>query len=202
MSEAVVQYGAVAAPTGGGTMRRLHLGTAVAGGVVLGLISWLLAHHFLQTDEPASSDQVTTITLLGWAVGFMTGIVGRFMNSFGLTMAFAIFVTSIFMVPLLGTEFVPKADFSETTVNFYTPVGSSLEATEAKARQVEAIIGGKLYTPQDRGLSIWQPFGGMTAVRRKNLFTLDEQLLTRPGPRVADGAATLCTRLEEARSRR
>ena len=51
-----------------------------------------------------------------------------------------IFVVSIFMVPLLGTEFVPKADFSETTVNFYTPVGSSLELTEAKARQVESII--------------------------------------------------------------
>jgi HAE1 family hydrophobic/amphiphilic exporter-1 len=42
--------------------------------------------------------------------------------------------------PLLGTEFVPKADFSETTVNFYTPVGSSLERTEARARQVEAIL--------------------------------------------------------------
>ncbi|MBC7610867.1 MAG: efflux RND transporter permease subunit [Polaromonas sp.] len=57
-----------------------------------------------------------------------------------LALALAIFVTSIFMVPLLGTEFVPKADFSETTLNFYTPVGSSLEATEAKARQVEAIV--------------------------------------------------------------
>lgn len=55
-------------------------------------------------------------------------------------LAVAVFATSIVMVPLLGTEFVPKADFSETTVNFYTPVGSSLEATEAKARQVEAII--------------------------------------------------------------
>ena len=55
-------------------------------------------------------------------------------------MAVAIFVTSIFMVPLLGTEFVPKADFSETTLNFYTPPGSSLEVTEAKARQVEAIV--------------------------------------------------------------
>jgi HAE1 family hydrophobic/amphiphilic exporter-1 len=44
------------------------------------------------------------------------------------------------MVPLLGTEFVPKADFSETSLNFYTPVGSSLEATEAKARQVDAIL--------------------------------------------------------------
>jgi hydrophobic/amphiphilic exporter-1 (mainly G- bacteria), HAE1 family len=55
-------------------------------------------------------------------------------------LAFAIFVTSIFMVPLLGTEFVPKADFSETSINFYTPMGSSLEATEAKAKQVEAIV--------------------------------------------------------------
>lgn len=54
--------------------------------------------------------------------------------------ALAIFVTSIFMVPLLGTEFVPKSDFSETTLNFYTPVGSSLEVTEAKARQVEGIL--------------------------------------------------------------
>ena len=57
-----------------------------------------------------------------------------------LALAVVIFVTSIFMVPLLGTEFVPKADFSETTLNFYTPQGSSLEATEAKARQVEAIV--------------------------------------------------------------
>jgi hydrophobic/amphiphilic exporter-1 (mainly G- bacteria), HAE1 family len=55
-------------------------------------------------------------------------------------LAIAIFVGSIFMVPLLGTEFVPKADFSETSLSFYTPVGSSLEVTEAKARQVEAIV--------------------------------------------------------------
>ena len=57
-----------------------------------------------------------------------------------LFIALGIFVLSIFMVPLLGTEFVPKADFSETSLNFYTPVGSSLEATEAKAKQVEGIL--------------------------------------------------------------
>ncbi len=57
-----------------------------------------------------------------------------------LALALVIFITSIFMVPLLGTEFVPKADFSETTLKFYTPVGSSLEVTEAKARQVQAIL--------------------------------------------------------------
>lgn len=41
---------------------------------------------------------------------------------------------------LIGSEFVPQADYSETGVAFYTPVGSSLELTEAKARQVEAAL--------------------------------------------------------------
>jgi HAE1 family hydrophobic/amphiphilic exporter-1 len=54
--------------------------------------------------------------------------------------AVAIFALSIVMLRFVGTEFVPKADFSETTVSFQTPVGSSLEATEAKAKQVQAII--------------------------------------------------------------
>jgi len=49
-------------------------------------------------------------------------------------------VGSLALVPLLGTEFIPKADYSETSVNFYTPVGSSVEVTEARARQVDAIL--------------------------------------------------------------
>ena len=54
--------------------------------------------------------------------------------------ALAIFAASVMMVPLLGTEFVPKADFSETTVQFHTPQGSSIEATEAKATQVQTLL--------------------------------------------------------------
>ena len=69
--------------------------------------------------------------ILGWA------LVHKLKTLF---LALAIFVASIFMVPLLGTEFVPAADFSETTLNFYTPMGSSLEVTEAKTKQVEAIV--------------------------------------------------------------
>ena len=57
-----------------------------------------------------------------------------------LAIALATFLTSLGLVPLLGTEFAPKADFSEITVSFYTPMGSSLEATEAKTLQVEAIL--------------------------------------------------------------
>ncbi|MEN9374342.1 MAG: hypothetical protein RIR79_1894 [Pseudomonadota bacterium] len=57
-----------------------------------------------------------------------------------LVLALGVFIGSLLMAKLLGTEFVPKSDFSETTVNFNTPVGSSLEMTEEKARQVEAIL--------------------------------------------------------------
>jgi HAE1 family hydrophobic/amphiphilic exporter-1 len=47
---------------------------------------------------------------------------------------------SVALVPLLGTEFVPKADYSETFVSFYTPVGSSLEITESRALHVDRIL--------------------------------------------------------------
>jgi len=57
-----------------------------------------------------------------------------------LLIACTIFGVSVAMVRLLGTEFVPQADFSETNVAFYTPQGSSLEATETKARQVSDIL--------------------------------------------------------------
>jgi HAE1 family hydrophobic/amphiphilic exporter-1 len=79
------------------------------------------------TDSLAEGYQ----SILRWSLAHRLATVG---------LAVLVFVISIVMVPLLGTEFVPKADFSETSLNFYTPVGSSLEATEAKARQVEAIV--------------------------------------------------------------
>ena len=79
------------------------------------------------TEAMANSYQ----DILRWSLKHKLATVG---------LAVAIFAGSIFMVPLLGTEFVPKGDFSETSLSFNTPVGSSLEVTEAKARQVEAII--------------------------------------------------------------
>ncbi len=57
-----------------------------------------------------------------------------------LAVALATLGASFAVVPVLGAEFVPKADFSETQINFYTPVGSSLEVTEARARQIDAAL--------------------------------------------------------------
>ncbi|HET7772615.1 MAG TPA: efflux RND transporter permease subunit, partial [Burkholderiaceae bacterium] len=57
-----------------------------------------------------------------------------------LALAAVAFFGSFPIAKYVGSEFVPQADFSESSVEFYTPVGSSLELTEAKVRQVEAII--------------------------------------------------------------
>ena len=57
-----------------------------------------------------------------------------------LSIALAIFLSSCALLGSVGKEFVPKADLSETQINFYTPVGSSLEVTEARAKQIDQIL--------------------------------------------------------------
>ena len=54
--------------------------------------------------------------------------------------ALASFVLAVVLLGAVGKEFVPKADFSETQINFYTPVGSSLEVTEMRARQIDELL--------------------------------------------------------------
>ncbi|QDG93888.1 efflux RND transporter permease subunit (plasmid) [Rhizobium sp. NIBRBAC000502774] len=48
-----------------------------------------------------------------------------------------IFIVSLFMVPLVGAEFVPGADEGRFQINVTAPVGSSLDYTATKVRQVE-----------------------------------------------------------------
>lgn len=66
----------------------------------------------------------------------------------------------------------------------------------------EAIMAGKRHDPANPGLKLWEPYRSMTAVKRGNLLTVDGELLTRPGPRVVDGAAQLCEAFEAVRQRR
>lgn len=51
-----------------------------------------------------------------------------------------IFIGSLFMVPLVGTKFVPNADEGRFQVNITAPVGSSLDYTTTKVRQVEKAL--------------------------------------------------------------
>ena len=46
----------------------------------------------------------------------------------------------------------------------------------------------------------WRAWPALTAVARGNLFAIDGDLLTRPAPRIAQGAAQLCKDLDLARS--
>ena len=70
-------------------------------------------------------------SILRWALGHRLATLG---------IALATLVAAFLIVPILGAEFVPKADFSETQINYYTPVGSSLEVTEMRAKQVDAAL--------------------------------------------------------------
>ena len=108
-------------------------------------------------DPAVHPDGTKPKSLYDRTLGRLTGAVDRFSHRLGtayenilawslkhkgatLGIAAGTLAASIAIVPILGTEFVPKADFSETTVSFYTPTGSSIEVTEAKARQVDAIL--------------------------------------------------------------
>lgn len=52
------------------------------------------------------------------------------------------------------------------------------------------------------GVSMWKPYRTLLAVRNDNLFTVDGNLLNRSGPRMIQGAAMLCEKLELARRHR
>ena len=54
-----------------------------------------------------------------------------------LVIATVMFVSSLFIVPLVGTEFMPETDEGFISLRLNTPIGSSLDYTDAKAHQVE-----------------------------------------------------------------
>jgi hydrophobic/amphiphilic exporter-1 (mainly G- bacteria), HAE1 family len=105
--------------------------------------------HGRQAGSPVTLYDKTIGRVTGWFDDF-TQWLGRAYQSIlswslahklaTLAVALATFVGSFFIIPILGAEFVPKADFSETQINFYTPVGSSLEVTEARAKQIDSLL--------------------------------------------------------------
>ncbi|SMB26143.1 Nodulation protein NolG [Sterolibacterium denitrificans] len=70
-------------------------------------------------------------SMLGWSLRHRVNT---------LILAIGSMVASFFLLPYVGTEMLPNADFAETLVNFTTPEGSSLELTETKAKQVDAAL--------------------------------------------------------------
>jgi multidrug efflux pump subunit AcrB len=62
------------------------------------------------------------------------------------------FVAALALTPLVGSEFVPETDRGFTQLAVKMPVGSSLERTDAKVRQIEAIV---LAFPEVQHVSTW-----------------------------------------------
>jgi len=52
----------------------------------------------------------------------------------------ASFVAALALAPLVGSEFVPETDQGYTRLQLRMPVGSSLERSDAKVRQIEEIV--------------------------------------------------------------
>jgi hydrophobe/amphiphile efflux-1 (HAE1) family protein len=80
-----------------------------------------------------------------------------------LALAFALFIGSFFLVPMIGTEFSPQTDQGYTELHLKTPIGSSLAYTDAKIRQVEAalktfpeieIISSTIGTDEGRNMAV------------------------------------------------
>jgi len=71
----------------------------------------------------------------------------------------------------------------------------SMEAVILQNPEV-IIVSGK-----EEGLKQWQAYPSVDAVRRNQLIAMDGNLLNRSGPRMIEGVAELCSKLEQARHR-
>ncbi len=69
--------------------------------------------------------------ILGWALAHRVKVI---------VIALVTFFASFFVVPLVGTEFVPQADQGFISLRLNTPVGSSLAYTNTKVMQVEQVL--------------------------------------------------------------
>jgi multidrug efflux pump subunit AcrB len=62
------------------------------------------------------------------------------------------FVVALALAPLVGSEFAPETDQGYTQLQLRMPVGSSLERSDAKVQQVEAVVRG---LPEVQIVSTW-----------------------------------------------
>ena len=77
----------------------------------------------------------------------------------------------------------------------------SVEAVVAADPEAIVTTGNDASAANDDGLAQWRALPRLRATARGNLVVLDAETIHRPSPRVLDGAAALCARLDEIRSR-
>lgn len=66
----------------------------------------------------------------------------------------------------------------------------------------EAIVAGGMGEENRDWLEQWKEYDMLTATERENLFFVPPSTVQRPTPRLLEGGATMCEKLEKARERR
>jgi iron complex transport system substrate-binding protein len=90
------------------------------------------------------------------------------------------------LVPMLSTESVVVAN----------------PEVMLASREAPGNGGGSKREPTSPSFAAWTRYSGLTAVRRKWLYTLPGDTISRQGPRIAQGAQAMCEALEQVRAER
>ncbi len=101
--------------------------------------------------------------------------------------AFAFFIGSLFLIPLLPTGFIPPDDNSQTQVNLELPPGTKLTETQVAAEAARVLISKvehvkSVYTTIGGGSAGTDPFapGGAAEARKATLTIILAERGTRP----------------------
>ncbi|MEP7280667.1 MAG: efflux RND transporter permease subunit, partial [Rubrivivax sp.] len=93
------------------------------------------------------------------------------------------FVAALALAPLVGSEFVPQTDQSFTRLTLRMPVGSSLERTDAKVRQVEQQVTA---IPEVKTVSTWIGGPGQRNQAWLNIVLTDRRERSRSQKQIED----------------
>jgi iron complex transport system substrate-binding protein len=70
------------------------------------------------------------------------------------------------------------------------------------AADPEVVVAGAREGRSGAGPQVWKQYPTLLATKRDNLFDITPDLILRAGPRIVEGTALLCEKLETARARR
>jgi hydrophobe/amphiphile efflux-1 (HAE1) family protein len=104
----------------------------------------------------------------------------------------ASFVAALGLTPLVGSEFVPQTDQGFTQLQVRLPVGSSLERTDAKVRQIEAVVRAM---PEVKTVSTWVGGAGQRHQAWINIALTDRSERKRSQKQVEDALREAISRI-------
>jgi len=104
----------------------------------------------------------------------------------------ASFVGALALAPLVGSEFIPEVDQGFTQLALRMPEGASLERSDAKVRQVEALV---LALPEVQSLSTWVGGAGQRNQAWLNIALKDRKDRSRSQKQVEEALRAAVARI-------